>query len=169
MEKRFLNKKVVTGIIFGVFAITVIAFSLNMGTNARYKGIGASFMPRIYGGLLLFCSIIQMVGGVIQYRKEQTQENKEREQKKSKDIRNVGLCFLAIILYFSLVNVLGFILSSTLFLVALCFLLIPKTVPINRNLVAEIVIFAIVLPSITFVFFRNVVYTPLPTGMIFGI
>lgn len=169
--KKGINKQIMTGIVFILFSVFYFINSFGFASRARYKGIGGDFMPKLYSVLLFFCAAVQLIAGLKTYFRTQnvaaeTQAVGAADLKNN--MKNIGLCFILILLYFVSMRIIGFILSSIIFLFLLAHLLIPDSIQRNKKLYAGLSIFSILLPIVSFWFFRNVIYTPLPIGIIFN-
>lgn len=169
--KKGINKQIMTGIIFMLFSVFYFINSFGFATRARYKGIGGDFMPKLYSVLLFFCATVQLITGLKTYFRTQNAATKTQTANTTgikHNMKNMGLCFILILIYFLSMKIIGFIFSSIIFLFLLAHLLIPDYIQRNKKLYAGLIIFSILLPIISFWFFRNVIYTPLPIGIIFN-
>ncbi|MBQ8081413.1 MAG: tripartite tricarboxylate transporter TctB family protein [Clostridia bacterium] len=165
------NKSLWTGVVFSLVAVAYLIGSYSIGPSAKRFGIfGAAFMPRLYGAVLLLCAVIQLVVGIRQYRKEKDKEIPEPTEAEKKEkllnARNVAVGFVLIFLYMLSMKTLGFVISSAIFLFCLCNLLLPKTKD-RKKAQLGIVLLAVLLPTLSYLFFKNVVYMALPAGPIF--
>jgi|GEM_PF-871398 len=157
--KRY--NELLTGGIIALFAILYLAGS-SFIRKSKAVSIGAEFIPRIYGFVLLFlavCLIYQGIKAARAYEADQT------EVKEQKDTKNVLLTFALIIVYVAAMQFLGFMLSSTIFLVLMSKVLTPVNTKPNYT---ALVIYSVVLSVGTYYLFHNVMFISLPTGIIFG-
>lgn len=124
-------------------------------------------MPRLYGIVMLLCAVVQLVTGIRQYRKDRKTEDEpvDSNVKRSRLLssRNVALGFLVIFLYVFFMKSLGFCISSTIMLICLSNLMLPSTVD-RKKAQPIIILIAIVLPILAYLFFKKVVFMALPGG-----
>lgn len=155
-------KGLIAGIVTALFAIAYLIGSLFI-RRTKFVAIGAEFMPEIYGSILLLlagCQIYQSIKAV-KRSKEDTAEAAEEQ----KDTKNVMMTFCLIVVYVAFMQLLGFMLSSILFLFFMSLLLTPAST--KPNYVA-VIIFSVVLSLSTYYLFRNLMYLKLPIGVLFG-
>ncbi|MBQ9299199.1 MAG: tripartite tricarboxylate transporter TctB family protein [Clostridia bacterium] len=166
------NKSLWTGIIFGALAAAYLIMAFYLPPSAKRFGIfGASFMPKLYAIVMLLCAATQLAVGIRQLIREKDQQPPQQTQAEKREKRlnslNVVLGFALIFLYMLVMKKLGFVLSSALFLFCLCNLLLPKTAD-RKKAQLIIVLLAVLLPLLSFIFFKNVVHMALPDGPFFG-
>lgn len=156
-------KELIIGIVIIIFAIVYFIGSFSIKQN-KVVSIGAEFMPRLYGLILFILALLQIYQGLIYVKKYKITEEKFKAKEDNKDTKNVILTFLLILLYISMMEILGFILSSALFLFLMSFLLSPANVKVKYYLS---MIYSIVLSICIYVLFHNFMLMPLPKGIIF--
>ncbi|MGE5631035.1 MAG: tripartite tricarboxylate transporter TctB family protein [Caulobacteraceae bacterium] len=163
MKGQFFKKYygLISGVIVALFAVAYLIGSLFI-RRSKVVSIGAEFIPEIYGFVLLFLAVCLIYQG-IRDAKLFTPENAGTEAKK--DTKNVFLTFVLIIAYVAVMEFLGFTLSSILFLILMNILLTP--VNTKRNYIA-IAVYSVALSVGTYFLFHNLMYIPLPIGIIFG-
>ncbi|MDF2890303.1 MAG: hypothetical protein K0R80_670 [Clostridia bacterium] len=163
MKGQFIKKYsgLITGTSFALFAIAYLVGSLFIRRNKAIS-IGAEFIPELYGSILLFLAVCLIYQGI---KAAKDFVPGEAEAGTKKDTKNVLLTFALIIAYVVLMQLMGFVFSSILFLVLMSMLLTPTDT--KRNYLA-LVIYSVVLSVGTYYLFRNVMYIPLPVGIIFG-
>lgn len=145
-----------------LFAIAYLIGSLFI-KRTKFVSIGAEFMPEIYGSVLLLLAFCQIYQGFIEAKQFMAMPEENEEEKK--DTKNVVLTFILIIAYVALMELLGFVVSSMIFLFLMSLLLAP--VNIQHNYVAAIV-FSVILPLGAYLLFRKILHLSLPIGIIFG-
>ncbi|MCH3917048.1 MAG: tripartite tricarboxylate transporter TctB family protein [Spirochaetia bacterium] len=167
-----LNKEIVCGIIFTIFALVYLVSSSFIPTMSLLKTLGSDFMPRIYGVLMLALGIGQVF---VSLKKEGTNErnisegNKEATQQKTQNDKKLGkedklnilYTFVAISFYIILMKPLGFIVSSSLYFVIQAVILTP--VGIKRKYVLFLLI-GVIASLFAFFLFRNLFNINLPSG-----
>lgn len=163
MVKRLYHsyKELVVGFVIIMVAVAYLIGSLSI-RRTDIVSLGAEFMPEIYGYFLLFLGICQAGSGIMQVRKGARKEHTEDE---SKDLRNVVLTFILIIVYLLAMIPVGFILSSIAFLLGLTFLLTPVSKKKNYIVYG---IFSVVIPIAAWSLFYLVMNINLPMGILFG-
>jgi putative tricarboxylic transport membrane protein len=155
-------KELIIGIIIAIFSFGYSIGSLSIKQN-KIVSIGAEFMPRLYGLILFILALLQIYQGLIYVKKYKIRDEKFKAEEDNKDTKNVILTFLLILLYISMMEVLGFILSSALFLFVMSFLLSPANTKVNYYLS---MIYSIILSICIYVLFHNFMFMPLPKGII---
>jgi len=158
VERKGSVREFWCGFICFVFAVVYLVASLFIRKKA-ITTLGAAFVPRIYGISLLLLSVMQMIAGKKAGIEEESGTKLER-----KDTFNVLYVFLLLFGYIVLMNVLGFIVTSTLYFFFQAVLLTPVTTKRRYFLYASI---SIVLSVSSFYVFHTMFLILLPTGMFF--
>lgn len=154
-------KEMIIGVIVGICAITYLIGSTFI-KRTTFVALGAEFMPEIYGFFMLFLSVCQIMIG-IRALKEYDSNKKEDSECAKIDNKNVLFTFALIIAYVVVMNFVGFIISSMIFLFLLSILLTPGYDEKNyRNYIA----FSVTLPIVTYYIFHNVMNIALPLGIL---
>ena len=172
-ERRiFLKPKYKINMIAGgVLFLFGLAYFILTWQIANFKGLGAppvdaKFVPRLWGGLLMFLSLIVFIRGIREYlrlRKEGKIEKKKTNLIQGViEYREVILSFLFLLIYILLLQPVGFIIMSALFIFAEAMVLTPKGK--RKPLIAAIVgIVAAVVVDFAFVTLLHVL---LPAGIL---
>lgn len=165
MKKLLLDKEMLTGVVFAAIAIIYLSVSALI-PNTGAVSIGAEFMPRIYGIILLGVSLGQVFMTIGKWKKNQQQESADEGKKESiqSDPVNVIKVAVLIIAYVLVMNVLGFVISSVAFLFMLAILLTPAYA--KKNYV-KYAMFSIILPLAAYFLFKNYLNLILPAGILF--
>lgn len=153
-------KELTTGIIFATVAILYLIGSVFIKKNEAVV-IGAEFMPRIYGFILLAVSCVEILHG-ISVAKTYKGDTSEKEEK---DMKNVVITMISIILYIVLMQYVGFIITSIVLLFVLCNLLTPND---TKKKYVVYAVFSIVLPIAVYILFKKYMNVSLPLGVFFG-
>lgn len=164
------KKNLIPGVVLAAFSIAYLACS---GQIQPFKGLGSTpldnrFVPRLWGSILLLLSVILVIRGVRQ-RKQELEKNGGKISSGTnlvelcKENREVLLSFVFLAVYTALMEPVGFLISTALYVYAETVIL---TRPEKKNYVtpAIVAIVAAVAIDLVFVRFLNVL---LPTG-IFG-
>lgn len=169
MNKVFnkLTKEIWVGIGVGIFAIVYLVATLYIKKGAVVS-IGADFMPRVYGFLMLLVSMFQVIGGVMHYRaavaaNEPTEATAEEKEKSRKSLLPVLLVFVIMIVCIALMNKLGFVISGAIMTFGMCCLLTPYYEKRHYLIFA---VFSVVLAIGAYLLFKNVLYVSLPSGIL---
>ncbi len=158
----------IAGSVLFAFGLAYFMMTWNI---ANFKGLGAppvdaKFVPRLWSGLLMLLSLIVFVRGIREY----LHLKKEGKLEKSgagfvqgvKDYREVILSFLFLLIYILLLQPVGFIIMSALFIFAEAMVLTPKGK--RKPVIAAIVgIVAAVIVDFAFV---NWLHVLLPAGIL---
>jgi tripartite-type tricarboxylate transporter receptor subunit TctC len=136
----------------GILAITFYYISSFFPAPRAGLFVGAATVPKVWS---IFLFTVSIIGLILYYRNP-----KNEITKKSKNVRSVVILSFLILIYISLISLIGFFISTGLFLIAS--MLIMK----YRNYLNIILITAIVLLFMYFVFIR-ILMVPLPIGNIF--
>ena len=167
MKPKYKINMITGGVLFAIG----LAYFILTWQIANFKGLGAppldaKFVPRLWGGLLMLLSLIVFVRGIREYLRLK----KEGKLEKSgagfiqgvKDYREVILSFLFLLIYILLLQPVGFIIMSALFIFAEAMVLTPKEK--RKPLIAAIVgVVAAVLVDFAFV---NLLHVLLPAGIL---
>ncbi len=154
----------------GLFIFGLVYFILSWQID-NFKGLGAppvdaKFVPRLWGGMLMVLSLIVFVRGLLEYlrlKKEGKLPQKEgNAAARIMDAREVILTFLCLLIYIALLQPVGFIIMSALYIFAEAMILTPpgKRKPLIAAVVAVV---AAVLVDFAFV---NLLHVLLPAGIL---
>lgn len=175
------------GVGFFLFGLIYFALSFTIDTYAGYGGssvVDSKFMPQFVGIMLMVLGILQTV---FSYRDSKRKEKEEPESaqpaaqtigegedqiniadydddaaSRGADNKSLILIFAFLLIYLALMTVLGFILSTALYLMATMLLLTPKE---KRNIVLMLVITAVVSVGVYFLFVEGLSLI-LPAGVL---
>lgn len=129
--------------------------------------VGAEFMPRIYGILMLIVAVCQCYSGYRTYRRLKDVPAEpvtgEAAAKKKVSVHSTLLVFLLMIVCIGLMNTVGFIISGIGMMFGMCILLTPYYQ--KRNYIAYL-IFSVAISFISYFLFKNVLYVSLPSGIL---
>ncbi|MDA3979298.1 tripartite tricarboxylate transporter TctB family protein [Gallibacterium sp. AGMB14963] len=158
MKKYLSDKNFLAGIIFFFVSLAYLFGAYSIETKG-IVAIESDFMPKIYGYILLIASTILIITS---WRKLQTLEDKEESS--SSDIKRVLLVLVLILAYISLIDFLGFIISSIPFLFFLSLLLTPEYI---EKTYWVYIIFSILLPIVAYFGFSYYLNLTMPSGLLF--
>lgn len=171
MKKLMQNKEMLVGVIFLVVGIAYFALAFTIPSYDAYGGssvVDSSFLPKVVGVLLILLSVLQLVFASRTSKSapaaeapaapaETADENGEFKVEdwdddaanRNADTKALVAIFLILIVYMALMSVLGFMISSALFLFATMMLLTPKQ---KRKLPVIIILSVVVAVGVYYLF-----------------
>ncbi|OBX08160.1 tripartite tricarboxylate transporter TctB family protein [Gallibacterium salpingitidis] len=158
MKKYLYDKNFLAGIIFFFVSLAYLFGAYSIETKG-IVAIESDFMPKIYGYILLGASIILTVTSWRKIAKSEVEM-----ENSSSDIKRVLSVLVLILIYISLIQVLGFIVSSIPFLFFLSLLLTPDYV---EKKYWVYLIFSILLPIVAYFGFSYYLNLTMPSGLLF--
>jgi putative tricarboxylic transport membrane protein len=124
--------------------------------------VNSRFFPKLMGSILIFLSIVMALENFVTRRAQESEEPiKEAVEKTDQKqwIRSIGVGIVCLLYYF-LFQSLGFLLSSSLFMLG--FLLLLGT----RKWYALLILSTIV-PLSVYILFKTILGAPLPDGLFY--
>ncbi|WP_373099810.1 MULTISPECIES: tripartite tricarboxylate transporter TctB family protein [Pasteurellaceae] len=158
MNKYISDKNFLAGIIFFFIALFYLVNAFLIETKDLVS-VEADFMPKIYGSLLLFSSIILTITSFFKIKTKSSEE-----LKKKTDWQRIFSVIGLIFVYVLLMQYLGFISTSIPFLFLLSLLLTPQYV---KKVYWIYAVFSIVLPIIAYHIFSYYLNLTMPSGLLF--
>lgn len=181
-------RETLIGIGFFLFGLIYFALSFTIDSYAGYGGssvVDSKFMPQFVGILLMILGILQTLSAYKALRRQekngqassqtaqQVQTENESDQinisdydddaaSRGADNKSLVLIFAFLLIYLALMTVLGFILSTALYLIATMLLLTPKE---KRNIPLMLIITAVVSVGVYFLFVEGLSLI-LPAGIL---
>ncbi len=126
--------------------------------NVDKKDIGPGFYPNLIAGIMIILAIALFV---------QTLRNHEPEEKKKERSPMAIKPYIAmvlLVLYIFLMNKIGFIITSVLFMMILTYLFFGTE--FRKNLLPSLCI-SVMVPVGIYLLFHNLLKVPLPRGILF--
>ena len=167
MKQKYKMNMFAGGLLFA-FATAYFILSWQI---PNFKGLGAppidaKFVPRLWGGMLMLLSLIVFLRGLFEYLRLKKKGRLEKSSDGIKDRiienREVILTFLCLLIYIWLLQPVGFIIMSALYIFAESMILTPKGK--RKPLIAAIVgVVAAVVVDFAFV---NLLHVLLPAGIL---
>ena len=162
------KKNLYAGLSLMIFSAAYLALSLDIKpfTGAGATPLDSTFVPRLWGVCLFLLSAALTVRGWREFKKNKEEggaaDAKADQAGPKKQYRKVALTFLLIAIYILLLEKIGFILMSALFMFTLALVLSPKgkVKPVTAAIVAVV---AAVFIDYLFVVLLHVL---LPTGIL---
>lgn len=183
MKKLMQNKELLVGVIFLVVGIAYFALAFTIPSYDAYGGssvVDSSFVPKVVGILMIVLSVMQLLIASKSSKNAPTVEASAKPEEtaeeggefkvedwddaanRNADTKALVAIFLILIVYMALMSVLGFMISSALFLFATMMLLTPKQ---KRKLPIMIILSVVVAVGVYYLFVYGLDMV-LPTGMI---
>ncbi|MDO4305463.1 MAG: tripartite tricarboxylate transporter TctB family protein [Eubacteriales bacterium] len=148
-------KEVISGTIIFIFA--AVYFGIGLTIPEFNDGfISSDFMPKLYGIILMALSAVQIFMGA----KGLKNEGEDQKEGGSFLVPEVVITFVFLVLYVALLNVLGFLFSTILFLLGMVTLFTPKE---KRNII-KIVLISVVFSVVVYLIFVKGFGLTLPEG-----
>ena len=157
-------RDLILGVIMLLFSGFYLYFAQQIKTRPKLTPSYASarIMPTLLGILLAILSVICIIQGVRQMKKKEAAEESTEKKTSKGDVMAVVYTFAVIIGYVIILPMLGFILSTIIYLFLQMLILAP---PQKRNYLLFIII-AVVFTALVFVAFRVGLQQLLPRGVI---
>lgn len=146
------------GLAYGLFFLIGSFF---IDARRRSGDIGSAFMPRLVGIGIVLLSAIYLLMLLKQRRKDEPKNSVESKQ--NYKIKGVVLTTVSLVAYALLMRVLGFVVTSTLYLFAQ--MMILATNPTKKQIIFYAVI-SIVVPILVYYIFTEGFSLLLPAGIL---
>jgi len=151
-----------------IVGISMLAFGLfylimTMQIPRKGKLIDATFFPYILSTIMLIVGSLQTLRGAISAKKFDVSTYEEPKANEKGDMKTVLITVVLILIYVGLLRLLGFVVSSSLYLFAQIVVLVPVRIKKNYLLYALV---AIITSAIIYVSFRFGLDLMLPAGLL---
>ena len=111
------SKDVITGSV--VIALGILLFIATLGVkDFAAVGVGATFLPRISAGLFTFLGAVMVIGNVHISTKKKPASSPQAAPSHTGNMTAVFLSFVLMCAYVGLLNKLGFILTTSVYIFA---------------------------------------------------
>jgi len=151
---NFYKKELIAGFI--ILGVSSYLFFIADSFKASFQGgLGPGFWPKLVLGLLVFLSIINLFSI---FKKKPNNKKVEKETAIKKDYFKLYNSIILMILYVILINMIGFICLTPIFLILLFWILGYRKKILNPIIAVGIVILMVYV-------FPNVLYLMLPRGI----
>ena len=123
------NKDVVSGSFFLLLALVVFisSFSIKKVANVTSVSLGSSFVPQVVSVLLVIVSIAIIYGGYKEVQELKGMTIEEKENENAVKAWAVVATFVMVGVYVALLDTLGFIIATSVYLFAQFYILADKT------------------------------------------
>lgn len=129
----------------------------------RFGEVGSGFWPLLSLGVAAILSLVWFIGNLRRYSREKSGANEKRPMPETVALQRAGqkkiaLCSACLLVYIVLTPLIGFLLSTVLFILTFILALEEK-----RKLV--LIISPPVITAVVFVIFAKFIMMPLPKGV----
>lgn len=156
MGTRKLSEYIINTVLLLVgIGLAVSAESIDPGSSI---GVGGDFMPKVCTKIWVFLSICLLL-----WEKFTADDHVKGFQA---DLKCLAATFIALLVYIFLLDTLGFIISSILYLLAQMYIFMPKDYRDKKHLIL-IVALSVALPILINILFEEVFELLLPAGILF--
>ena len=146
-------------LLFGLF-ILLVSFTIG---KTRLAGVGPDYLPRAVGIYIVGLSVIMLVTTLVKLKTGQpAPAAEETTSSKKVEIRTVVLTICVLIAYVLLLEPVGFILVSAIFLFGQMFILAPD----GQRKVLLFAVLSLIIPVAVYLLFVNVFSLMLPSGIL---
>lgn len=165
-----MNKNVIAAGVSLLISLAYIVFAFQISSSTfESADVGPQVFPIVIGVLWVVMSLILLVKGWLEARKTETDQlvgeeaeiaksNEESMDSKKQDPVKVVVILLLFIVYILLFSVLGYVLSTGLFIAGV-------TMYLERKKWLRNCVYAVVFPIIVYFVFNNLLSVHLPTGL----
>jgi uncharacterized membrane protein len=150
---------IIVSIVFGVLGIALIIGAAQL-PKSKVMDIGPDFMPKVVGIIILVLSVILLVQTILKLKKEGTGE----VAPDNSDYKRVFGSLILSILYVFLLQKIGFIICTLVYLFCQIFVLAPDTRRTKKDLILYLVI-DVLFTFIVYFLFRYGFKIVLPAGI----
>ena len=156
---------IISGAVLFVLAAVYYAMATQIKQyNSGLPGIITSdFIPKVYGIAVMVLSAILIFRGIRDLKKARAQEAGETSRFPVDPA--IILVFLLLVIYVALLDTVGFTIMSTLFVLGLSYILLPKEKRTPKTCVAVFVVALVFSVAITLIFVKGFSLT-LPMGVL---
>lgn len=166
-----MNEKrgdIISGIVIAVIAVVyyILSFKIQFTTS---DVLGSRFFPQAAAILLLILSVIMILQAIRKKpeNSETGQAKEEVSQEESKINLPLMLTTIALFVYYFLILKIGFTITSILYLLFECWVLMPDNVKKNKRMLILVAFFCFAVPIFLNTVFYNVFHIQLPVGTLF--
>lgn len=159
-------RDVIGGCLFFIFA--AVYYNMALGIHQFSAGSGmvdSQFMPKVYGILLMILSAIQVLHGVYHIKKGDAEEDEGNGLTVGEQIFSFVTSFLLLVIYVALLDSVGFIIMSALFITCMTMLLSTKEQRSGKKLLKIVAISVVFSVAVYLIFVQGFGLT-LPDGIL---
>lgn len=153
-----------SGIVIGVLAVVYYVYSFQIQQTTS-DVLGSRFFPQLAAILLLFLSAILIIQAL--RKKPEPKEEKTKSENAKKINLPLILTTVALFVYYILVLNIGFTITSILYLLFECWVLMPDNMKKNKKMLLLVVLVCVAVPVFLNTVFYSVFHIQLPVGALF--
>lgn len=163
------KKNIISAIFFLLFstALFIGSFFLQQSTS---DALGPQFFPRIAGIALFILSAISLAQNLVKAKKEGPNTEQEEQNFSIKNIKELKPSFILTILlllaYVLLLDKIGFIIMTAIYLFCQIVLLMPSGYIRHKGPLISTLLIAIIIPLVLYFLFKNGFEIFLPAGIL---
>lgn len=153
-----------SGIVIGVLAVIYYIYSFKIQQTTS-DVLGSRFFPQLAAILLLILSVILIVQAL--RKKSEPEEESSKSENTKKINLPLILTTIALFVYYILVLNIGFTITSILYLLFECWVLMPDNIKKNKKMLILVVLICVAVPVFLNTVFYNIFHIQLPVGALF--
>lgn len=157
-----IGPDMVSGLIFIVFSLCLLFWLIPLGIvepkNVRYAALSPSYYPKIIAFVLLILGLVITIHSYLKFGKKWG----DGYELHAKGFHRTSLFIATLIVYAGTLNILGFVLGSSLAL------FVSMSIAGERNYWITLGT-AVILPMVLYLFFLKIARIPIPTGILSSI
>lgn len=159
-------RDVIGGCLFFIFAAVYYNMAFGIRQFAAGSGmVDSQFMSKVYGIILMILSAIQVLQGVYHIKKGETEADDGSGLTVTEQIFSFITSFLLLIIYVALLDSVGFIIMSALFITCMTMLLSTKGQRSGKKLM-KVVAISIAFSVVVYLIFVQGFGLTLPDGIL---
>ncbi|MBW7571411.1 tripartite tricarboxylate transporter TctB family protein [Caproiciproducens faecalis] len=160
------RKNIFSGIFFLLFAAFIYIES-NFINLSKADPIGPQFFPRVIAIVMAILAVVQIVKNWVVLKKEKVQQTDEKaETKKSSSKMAFWLTVAMLIVYPLVIQYVGFIILTSVYLFCQIFLLLPEGSIRSKKNVIKAAIISVVFTVCVYFLFTKMFLIFLPSGLL---
>lgn len=150
----------IVSIVFGALGIALIVGAKAL-PKSKVMEIGPDFMPTVIGGIIVVLSVILLVQTFMKFKKGGAEQEYAKDDS---DYKRVALSLILALLYVFLLQKIGFIICTLVYLFCQIFVLAPDERRTKKDLLTYLII-DVVFTFVVFFLFRYGFKIVLPAGI----
>lgn len=122
-------REIIGGSVFFLCAAAYYVMAFGIQQYGANDVMDSAFIPKVYGVLIMILSILQVVFGVLDLKKGESKEKSDETGNGlsvKQQLASALITFAMLIVYVALLDSIGFIIMSSLFIFCMTLLLIPE-------------------------------------------
>jgi len=166
-EKMSKYRDVIGGCVFFIFAAVYYWLAFSIRETTAGSVLGSAFMPKMYGIIMMVLCAIQILNGVRTVKKAEVtgEGEKKKELTIKQQLYSLLESFGLLVIYVVLLDAVGFVIMSALFVFFMTIVLLPKKGR-SKNLFVKVGIISIVFSVAVYLVFVQGFALTLPAGIL---